>query len=75
MKMQDKEVNKNVKNIFLSMCDVKVFLTFTSLNLVRGVQFLFVVFQSSFFVFVLFLLAIVLSIVRFAATPLVPSDI
>jgi hypothetical protein len=28
---KDKEVNKNVKNIFLSMCDVKVFLTFTSL--------------------------------------------
>ena len=26
---KDKEVNKNVKNIFLSMCDVKVFLTFT----------------------------------------------
>jgi hypothetical protein len=31
---KDKEVNKNVKNIFLSMCGVKVFLTFTSLNLV-----------------------------------------
>jgi hypothetical protein len=31
---KDKEVNKNVKNIFLSMCDVKLFLTFTSLNLV-----------------------------------------
>jgi hypothetical protein len=30
----DKEVNKNVKNIFLSMCDVKLFLTFTSMNLV-----------------------------------------
>ena len=30
MKMyKDKEINKNVKNIFLSMCDVKVFLTFT----------------------------------------------
>jgi hypothetical protein len=26
---KDKEVNKNVKNIFLSMCDVKLFLTFT----------------------------------------------
>ena len=26
---KDKEVNKNVKNICLSMCDVKVFLTFT----------------------------------------------
>jgi hypothetical protein len=28
---KDKEVNKNVKNIFLSMCDVKLFLTFASL--------------------------------------------
>ena len=27
---KDKEVNKNVKNIFLSLCDVKVSLTFTS---------------------------------------------
>jgi hypothetical protein len=26
---KDKEVKKNVKNIFLSMCDVRVFLTFT----------------------------------------------
>jgi hypothetical protein len=26
---KDKEVKKNVKAIFLSMCDVKVFLTFT----------------------------------------------
>ena len=26
---KDKEVKKNVKNIFISMCDVKVFLTFT----------------------------------------------
>ena len=26
---KDKEVKKNVKNIVLSMCDVKVFLTFT----------------------------------------------
>jgi hypothetical protein len=26
---KDKEVKKNVKNIFLSMCDVKEFLTFT----------------------------------------------
>ena len=25
----DREVKKNVKNIFLSICDVKVFLTFT----------------------------------------------
>ena len=31
---KDKEVNKNIKNIFSSMCDVKLFLTFTSLNLV-----------------------------------------
>jgi hypothetical protein len=31
---KDKEVKKNVKNMFLSMCDVKVFLTFTSLNMV-----------------------------------------
>jgi hypothetical protein len=30
----DKEANKNVQNIFLSMCDVKVSLTFTSLQLV-----------------------------------------
>ena len=26
---KDKEIKKNVKNIFLSICDVKVFLTFT----------------------------------------------
>ena len=26
---KDKEVKKNVKNIFLSICDVKVFFTFT----------------------------------------------
>ena len=31
---KDKDVKKNVKNIFLSMCDVKMFLTFTSLNMV-----------------------------------------
>jgi hypothetical protein len=31
---KDKDVNKNVKNIYLSMCDVKVSLTFTSLKLV-----------------------------------------
>ena len=31
---KDKEAKKNVKNIFLSMCDVKVCLTFTSLNMV-----------------------------------------
>jgi hypothetical protein len=29
---KDKVVNKNVKNIFLSMCDAKVSLTFTSLK-------------------------------------------
>jgi hypothetical protein len=31
---KDKEVKKNVKDIFLSMCDVKIFLTFTSPNMV-----------------------------------------
>jgi hypothetical protein len=31
---KDKDVNKDVKNMFLSMCDVRVLLTFTSLNLV-----------------------------------------
>jgi hypothetical protein len=31
---KDKEVKKNVKNVFLSMCDVKMFWTFTSLNMV-----------------------------------------
>jgi hypothetical protein len=31
---KDKEVDKNVKNIFLSMCDVKLFFTFASLGLV-----------------------------------------
>ena len=31
---KDKDVQKNVKNIFLSMCDVKVFLTFASLGMV-----------------------------------------
>jgi hypothetical protein len=30
---KDKEVNKNVKNILLSMCDVRLFLTFASLGL------------------------------------------
>ena len=43
---RDKEVNTNVKNIFLSMSDVKVFLTFTSLNLVLLWQ-LFYLFCSS----------------------------
>jgi hypothetical protein len=37
---KDKEVNKNVINIVLSMCDVKVFLTFTfvvkTLQVTRG---------------------------------------
>jgi hypothetical protein len=31
---KDMEVNKNVKNIFLSMCEVKLFLAFASLGLV-----------------------------------------
>ena len=32
---KDKEVKKNVNDIiFLSMCDVKIFLTFTSPNMV-----------------------------------------
>ena len=31
---KDKEVKKNVKDIFLSMCDIKIFLTFTSPNMV-----------------------------------------
>jgi hypothetical protein len=29
---KDKEVKKNVKDIFLSMCDVNIFLTITSSN-------------------------------------------
>ena len=29
---KDKEIKKNVKNIFLSMCEVKMFLTFISLE-------------------------------------------
>jgi hypothetical protein len=29
---KDREVNKNVNNIFLSKCDVKLFLTFASLG-------------------------------------------
>jgi hypothetical protein len=43
---KDKEVHKNVKNIFSSMCDVRVFLTFTTLNLVLLSQ-LFYLFCSS----------------------------
>jgi hypothetical protein len=39
-------VNKNVKNMFLSMCDVKVSLTFTSLSMVLLSQ-LFYLFCSS----------------------------
>ena len=31
---KDKEVKKNVKDIFLSMCEVKIFLTFMSPNMV-----------------------------------------
>ena len=31
---KDKEINKNVKDTFSAMCDVKVSLTFTSLSLV-----------------------------------------
>ena len=40
-----KELNKNVKNIFLSMYDLKLFLTFTSLNLVLLWLFLSILFQ------------------------------
>jgi hypothetical protein len=43
---KDKEVNKNVNFFFLLMCDVKLFLTFTSLNLVLIWQ-LFYLFCSS----------------------------
>jgi hypothetical protein len=43
---KDKVVNKNVKDIFLSMCDIKVSLTFTSLSLVLFWQ-LFYLFCSS----------------------------
>jgi hypothetical protein len=47
MKMyKDKEVNKNVKDIFLSICDVKLFLTFASLGLALLWQ-LFYLFSSS----------------------------
>jgi hypothetical protein len=31
---KDKDVQKNVKNVFLSMCDVGVFLAFASLGVV-----------------------------------------
>jgi hypothetical protein len=43
---KDKEVNTNVKNMFLSMCDVNEFLTFISLNVVLLWQ-LFDLFCSS----------------------------
>ena len=35
---KDKEVKKNVKDISLSMCEVKMFLTFISLNMVMPCQ-------------------------------------
>jgi hypothetical protein len=35
---KDKEVKKNVKDIFSSMCDVKIFLTFTDEDDVSGNQ-------------------------------------
>ena len=38
---KDKEVNKNVKNICLSMCDVRVFLTFTGTALTTILPILF----------------------------------
>jgi hypothetical protein len=34
---KDKEVKKNFKNIVLSMCDVQIFLTFTSPNIVNTI--------------------------------------
>jgi len=34
-----KEVNKNVKNIVLSMCDVREFLTFTALTTILPILF------------------------------------
>jgi hypothetical protein len=43
---KDKEVNKNDKNIFLSMCDVKLFLTFASLGLVLLWQLFYLFFSS-----------------------------
>jgi hypothetical protein len=33
---KDKQVKKNVKNMFLSICDVKVFLTFTFTEYDKG---------------------------------------
>ena len=42
---KDKEVNKNVKNIFLLMCDVKLFLTFASLGLVLLWQLFYLLFS------------------------------
>jgi hypothetical protein len=46
MHRKDTEVNKNVKNIFLSMCDVNMFLSFTSLNLVLLWQLLYLLGSS-----------------------------
>ena len=43
---KDKEVNKHVKNIFLSMCDVKLFLTFASLGLVLLWQLFYLICSS-----------------------------
>ena len=43
---KDKVINNTVKNIVLSMCDIKVSLTFTSLSLVLFWQ-LFYLFCSS----------------------------
>jgi hypothetical protein len=43
---KDKEVNKNDQNIFLSMCDVKLFLTFASLGLVLLWQLFYPFFSS-----------------------------
>jgi hypothetical protein len=43
---KDKEVNKNAQNIFLSMCDVKLYLTFASLGLVLLWQLFYPFFSS-----------------------------
>jgi hypothetical protein len=52
---KDKEVNKNVKNMLLSMRDVKLFLTFASLVLVLLWQ-LFYLFCSSIVIYVVYML-------------------
>ena len=41
-----KEVKKNVKNMFLSMCHLKVFLTFTSLNMVLYSLFFYCMYEG-----------------------------